>query len=196
MEADMHNLAPAVGELNADRSNYRFGVLPELVSQYGACPFKVDFNARVAEPRPEARGLIARVQFYMHDRYNLPMSRQQQELYMAWNTQYPPTAWEILRDERIARRMGNHNPFVTGQVTWNLGHKNSGDGVKSEMRTSSVATNLISNDQSIRGNRNSKVYHLPKGCPSYEKVSPRNIVPFDTEIDAQNAGYRKAGNCK
>ncbi|KKN80448.1 hypothetical protein LCGC14_0328930, partial [marine sediment metagenome] len=30
----------------------------------------------------------------------------------------------------------------------------------------------------------------------YEKVSPRNIVPFSSEIDAQNAGFRKAGNCK
>ena len=25
MEADMHNLVPAIGELNADRSNFRYG---------------------------------------------------------------------------------------------------------------------------------------------------------------------------
>lgn len=27
MEADMFNLAPAIGEVNSDRSNYGFGVL-------------------------------------------------------------------------------------------------------------------------------------------------------------------------
>ncbi|HEC74341.1 MAG TPA: deoxyribonuclease I [Methylophaga aminisulfidivorans] len=196
MEADMHNLSPAVGELNADRSNYRFGVLPDTESKHGACPFKVDFKARVAEPRPEVRGFIARVQFYMHDRYNLPMSRQQQQLYMVWNKQYPPSVWELERDKRIAVRMGNHNPFVTGQKVWSLGYKNSGDGINSDSKQMSAAPTEIGSGLTIRGNRNSKVYHLPKGCPSYEKVSPRNIVPFSSEIDAQNAGFRKAGNCK
>ncbi len=27
MEADLHNLVPAVGEINGDRSNYRFGMI-------------------------------------------------------------------------------------------------------------------------------------------------------------------------
>lgn len=196
MEADMHNLTPTVGELNADRSNFRFGLLPETPLQHGACPFKVDFKARVIEPRPEARGIIARVQFYMHDRYDLPMSRQQQQLFMAWHKQYPPTAWERERDKRIAVRMGHHNPFVTGQKSWLLGHKNSADGVKKEIKTTTAATNQLSTAEvAIKGNRNSKVYHLPEGCPSYDKVSARNVVPFKTESEAQNAGFRKAGNC-
>jgi len=46
----------------------------------------------------------------------------------------------------------------------------------------------------IRGNRNSKIYHLP-GCPGYETMSPANIVPFASEDAAQHAGYRKAKNC-
>lgn len=46
----------------------------------------------------------------------------------------------------------------------------------------------------IRGNRNSRIYHLP-GCPSYDAVGESNRVPFPTEAAAQAAGYRKAGNC-
>lgn len=46
----------------------------------------------------------------------------------------------------------------------------------------------------IIGNRNSKIYHLPN-CPDFSKVSEKNRVPFETEAEAQAAGYRKARNC-
>ena len=48
----------------------------------------------------------------------------------------------------------------------------------------------------IIGNRKSQVYHLSQGCPGYEQVSAKNQITFDSESDAQAAGYRKAGNCK
>lgn len=48
----------------------------------------------------------------------------------------------------------------------------------------------------ILGNRRSRVYHLPSGCPSYGKVSPRNQVPFASQEAARAAGYRLAGNCR
>src|SRR5207248_1806343 len=47
----------------------------------------------------------------------------------------------------------------------------------------------------IRGNKRSKVYHLP-GCPDYGKLKPANVVPFQSEEEAIKAGYRKAGNCR
>ena len=47
----------------------------------------------------------------------------------------------------------------------------------------------------VRGNRRSHVYHLP-GCPSYERVAPRNRVPFPSEKLARAAGFRRAGNCR
>ena len=133
MEADLHNLTPSVGEINADRSNYNFGMLPGAKRQHGACNFRVSFSDRVAEPRDAVKGMIARVYFYMHDRYDLNMSRQQQQLFMAWHRQYPVSNWERERDNRIAGRMGHHNPFVTGEASWSLGHKNSGSGLKSEI---------------------------------------------------------------
>lgn len=43
----------------------------------------------------------------------------------------------------------------------------------------------------IRGNRNSRIYHLPQDA-SYHKIAPRNIVLFESEAQAQAAGYRRA----
>ena len=48
----------------------------------------------------------------------------------------------------------------------------------------------------IIGNSKSHVYHQPEGCPSYDKVSSKNQITFESESAAQSAGYRKAGNCK
>ncbi|KHT61916.1 deoxyribonuclease I [Photobacterium gaetbulicola] len=193
MEADMHNLTPSIGEVNGDRSNFNFSQSNAPASQYGQCDFKVDFKSRLAEPRDEIKGQIARTYFYMFDRYNLPMSNQQQRLLVAWDRQYPVSQWELERNRRIAEQMGNDNPFVTGKKVWNIGHKNSGDGLKIPLAVSKGA-DIVPLEQ-IRGNKNSKVYHLPVGCPSYDRVSPKNVVDFKSEQEAISAGYRKAGNC-
>lgn len=121
MEADMHNLTVAVGEVNGDRSNFRFTALPGTPSQYGQCPVKIDFKQRAAEPRDEVKGQVARTYFYMHDHYGLSMSRQQEQLFMAWDRQFPVSAWERERSRRIARHMGHENPFVTGDKKWQRG---------------------------------------------------------------------------
>jgi micrococcal nuclease len=46
----------------------------------------------------------------------------------------------------------------------------------------------------IRGNRKSRIYHLPE-CPHYHRLRSANVVSFATETEAQEAGYRKAKNC-
>ena len=50
-------------------------------------------------------------------------------------------------------------------------------------------------DGMIHGNIKSHTYHLPT-CPSYGKLSAKNITSFATEDEAMKAGYRKAKNCK
>ena len=195
MEADLFNLYPAVGEVNGDRSNYNYGMVSGVSPQYGACPTKVDFKARSAEPRDEVKGLMARVHFYMFDRYGLSMSRQQQQLMMAWHRQYPVSAWEREWNDRTARVMGHDNPFVTGARSWSLGHKPLREGLVSAIPAAREPASAHAASGMIIGNRNSKVYHLPQGCPSYGQVSSRNQVPFESETEAAAAGYRKAGNC-
>ncbi|STZ18880.1 Endonuclease-1 precursor [Morganella morganii] len=130
MEADLHNLAPSVGEVNGDRSNFRYGIARGAGSQsYGQCTSRVDFKQRVFEPRDEVKGEVARVWFYMHDRYDLAMSEQQQKLLMVWDSEFPPSAAERERDRRIRAVTGQSNPFVTGERRWEPGHINSADGI-------------------------------------------------------------------
>jgi deoxyribonuclease-1 len=199
MEADLFNIYPSVGEVNADRSNFQYGMVIGVSPQYGACPTKVDFKGRTAEPRDEVKGLVARVSFYMYDRYGLNMSRQQQQLLMAWDRQYPVSAWEKEWNNRTAKVMGYPNPFVTGQRSWSLGHTPSREAIVTPIPAASrasVPAASTSLNGMIIGNRNSKLYHLPQDCPSYSRVSARNRVPFKSEPEAASAGYRKAGNCR
>lgn len=129
MEADLYNLVPAIGEVNGDRSNFRFGVLPATEAKHGACPVKVDFKQQVFEPAPKVRGDIARIYFYMADKYNLNLSRAQQQLFIAWHKQDPVTTQEHQLNQRISQHMGHDNPFVSGKREWNLGYKPTGYGL-------------------------------------------------------------------
>ncbi len=70
MEADMHNLVPAIGEVNGDRSSFRFGADLPKKGMYGNCEFEVDFKNKRAYPKQYIRGDIARINFYMSDKYN------------------------------------------------------------------------------------------------------------------------------
>ncbi|MEX5684183.1 endonuclease [Pseudomonas silesiensis] len=202
MEADLFNLYPSVGEVNGDRSNFNYGMASGVAPQYGQCKTRVDFDQRSAEPRDEVKGLVARTTFYMFDRYDLNMSRQQQQLLMAWDKQHPVSAWEKERDRRIAAIMGYSNPFVTGDRRWTQGYKTVGDGMVSAIPVNppraAAPPSLVSTSRAgaIIGNRKSQIYHLSMGCPGYAQVSAKNQIAFDSEPAAQAAGYRKAGNCK
>jgi micrococcal nuclease len=46
----------------------------------------------------------------------------------------------------------------------------------------------------VIGNRKSHIYHRPD-CPNYSQVAPRNRVAFNSAAEAEDAGYRVAGNC-
>ncbi|WP_137297652.1 endonuclease [Psychromonas sp. SP041] len=111
MQADMHNLFPAIGAVNALRSNYNFQMQPGVESDFGSCAMKI--NDRKAEPPVDARGRIARAYLYMdeaYSRYN--MSSSQKQLMTAWDKMYPVSAWECMREKNIADIQKNNNIFV------------------------------------------------------------------------------------
>lgn len=111
MEADLFNLAPAIGCVNAKRSNYRFTMLPNVPSTFGSCSMKV--AGRAAEPPDTAKGIVARAYLYMADAYpRFQLSRAQRQLFEAWDIQYPPDDWECERESRIAEIQGNRNAFT------------------------------------------------------------------------------------
>lgn len=117
MEADLHNLVPEIGELNALRSNYRFGVLPQMQGgQFGICEMKIDPETRRVEPRESVRGVIARTYLYMAATYDFHLSDSQRQLFNTWNTEFPPDEWEIEWDNRIFFTQGNHNPYISKYV--------------------------------------------------------------------------------
>lgn len=112
IESDLHNLQPAIGEVNGDRNNFQYSQWNGGEQQYGQCSMKIDFKQKLAQPPERARGTIARTYFYMRDQYHLRLSRQQTQLFTAWDKQYPVTSWECERDNRIAKVQGNHNSYV------------------------------------------------------------------------------------
>jgi len=117
MYTNLHNLVPAIGEVNGDRSNFPFAILEE-VSNYGECDVEIkylggqDFPRGKVEPPEGARGAIGRIYLYMLDKYKFDLDIEQQNLFRKWNELYPVTDWECERDRRIAKEQGEHNKFV------------------------------------------------------------------------------------
>lgn len=107
---DLHNLWPSIGGINASRSNKAMGIIAGNELAYGSCDFEVDEDR--VEPRPEVRGDIARIYFYMEWMYGVPISDGQRRLLLHWNQTDPVDDWERTRDERITEKQGNGNPFV------------------------------------------------------------------------------------
>ncbi|MFT7007662.1 MAG: deoxyribonuclease-1 [Colwellia sp.] len=111
MQSDMFNLYPAVGAVNALRSNYNFTLLPAIKGNFGSCAMKI--KSRKAEPPKAARGQIARTYLYMNDVYaRYSMSKSQNQLMTAWDKTYPVDAWECARAKKITRLQKNDNNVV------------------------------------------------------------------------------------
>ncbi|NGZ15574.1 endonuclease I [Vibrio aestuarianus] len=111
MQADMFNLYPAIGAVNALRSNYNFTMLPDEQSDFGSCEMKIE--NRKAEPPESARGRIARTYLYMESTYSrYSMSKSQRQLMNAWDKMYPVEQWECERAKRITALQGNTNGVV------------------------------------------------------------------------------------
>lgn len=112
MQADMYNLVPAIGQINALRSNYSYSMIPGEPRRFGPCDMEIE--DRKAEPRPEIRGDIARIYFYMDDAYpgHGIISKKNRKLFQAWDKEDPVDNWERERCRRIEAIQGNHNKFV------------------------------------------------------------------------------------
>ncbi len=112
IEADMHNLYPALKKVNTLRSAMAFAEIRGEKHYYPWCDFEVDFRHRKVEPRDAAQGNIARAMLYMADRYGLKLFDRQRRLLRKWNRLDPPDAAERARNRRIAELQGNANPYI------------------------------------------------------------------------------------
>jgi deoxyribonuclease-1 len=112
MEADLHNLYPALADINRARSNYQFAMIDGEERNYGECDFEKDNESDTAEPRAIARGNLARSIFYMHVEYELPIPVDMIDLMMEWNRNDPPSCHEFRRNNRIEELQGTRNKFI------------------------------------------------------------------------------------
>ncbi len=113
MQSDMHNLQPAVGEVNGDRLNYVMAELKGEPRAYGKCD--VEIQDQKVEPKPSIRGDIARAYFYMdwaYPQYGIISDPKMRAMFERWADKDPVSRWEHKRAKRIAEVQGNTNPFV------------------------------------------------------------------------------------
>ena len=112
MQADMYNLYPAIGAVNALRQNYNFTQFQnDMPSSFGSCLMKI--QDRKAEPPPASRGVIARTYLYFEKAYRrYKMSDAQRKLMNVWDKAYPVDSWECERACRIRDIQKNENTIV------------------------------------------------------------------------------------
>ncbi len=110
MEADLHNLYPVWWEISSTNIDTSFGELEGEDWRFDKC----DYERRrgITEPRPIARGNIARAILYMHSRYGSTLDVKTLELMKQWNLADPPSKQEKYRNEIIEGIQGRRNPYI------------------------------------------------------------------------------------
>lgn len=111
---DLHNLAPAIGQVNRLRLNDRYADLANKTSDFGECEIK-DMRG-FFEPPDCHKGDVARVWFYMAERYGVVIPPLEKIMFEEWSMKDPVSPWEVERERRITEISGVPNRFVRGAV--------------------------------------------------------------------------------
>lgn len=112
MQADMYNLVPAIGSVNAMRSNYNFTEFPVSgETTFGSCPVKI--TSKEIEPASYSKGSIARTYLYIESKYGaFKINDSMREMLHMWDTLYPVNEWECARISKIEKIQHNKNNVV------------------------------------------------------------------------------------
>lgn len=110
METDLHNMYPVWWEIKNTNNNTRYGEISGEDWRYTDCDY--ERKSGVTEPRPIARGNIARVIFYMYSEYGMPIDKEMFQILKQWNQDDPPSTQEAQRNDRIEQIQGKRNPFI------------------------------------------------------------------------------------
>ena len=127
---DLHNIAPAIGQVNQYRSNGRYGVVGAGGEKWVGCEAR-DLGetgagaANLFEPPDCMKGNVARVWLYMADVHGVVTTPGERTMFNSWDQTDPVSPWEKERDRRIEKAQGNSNPYVAsraasdaGKCTW------------------------------------------------------------------------------
>lgn len=110
MEADLHNLYPVWEDLDVYRDGASYGIVSGGTRRVSDCNIK--WRNGVLQPRPIARGNIARAMLYMHTTYGLPLKSPELKLMKEWNHDDPPSKQERDRNGAIEHIQGRRNPYI------------------------------------------------------------------------------------
>lgn len=110
MEGDPFNLVPAVGSVNALRSNYSFAEIYE--GEELCAGFRL--KDRKVMPAKHLKGDIARIYFYMNNKYPHRgiISRKNTKLFEAWNKLDPISPEECKRYQSIKNQFNAENEIL------------------------------------------------------------------------------------
>ena len=107
---DLHNLAPSVGQVNAIRSNKRYGVI-EGEDLPLVCD--VESNSASFEPTQAIRGDVARAWLYMYSEHGVELQPEELDMFLLWSQLDQPDEDEIARNLRIKEIQGRANPYIS-----------------------------------------------------------------------------------
>ena len=113
MYFDLHNLVPAIGEVNKARQNYRFVDLHLQKKYFQGCELYINDDLRIVVPKDKLKGVIARAHLYMAKQYGFKLSRAQRTLFKKWHRQYPPSNWEKQWNQRVRIVQGTDNTYIS-----------------------------------------------------------------------------------
>ena len=111
IESDLHNLQPAIGEVNGDRNNFQYSQWNGDEQQYGQCSMKIDFKQKRAEPPERARRHRPHLLLYARPVSSAPVTPANPAVHRVEQA-VSGHAVECERDQRIATVQGNHNSSV------------------------------------------------------------------------------------
>lgn len=116
-EGDLHNLFPAVKNLNSAREKRLFAVIPGTETReitIGDKTFTCDFQLQgnFVEPRRVAKGNLARGILYMCAEYDFPVDPAMLVVLKRRNRSDRPTAFERKRNDIIEQVQGTCNRFI------------------------------------------------------------------------------------
>jgi len=112
MEADLYNIVPAIGAINALKDGQSPAEIHTFVPQFGNCDLKI--LGQNFDPPSHVKGDVARIYFYMENAYpgKVRIPLKVRKLLKLWSLRDPVSKEECRRSQQILKLQGNINPFV------------------------------------------------------------------------------------
>ena len=156
---DLHNLAPAIGQVNQLRSNDRYADLPKKTSNFGKCEIE-DLRGFFRAPDCH-KWDVARVGFYMAERYGVVIPPPEWLMFEEWSLKDSVSPWEANGNDE-SRRF----PVCLIVLSGELYRRIQGGALENErMVTGSTSSRLGVDGRSPRSLRHSSPGGWRTGSP-------------------------------